>query len=652
VWWKQNPLRCIQTNLRVVDANIDPKRLVDRALSLGANVLMINAGGIAAFYPTHLDCPLRAPGQQQDLLGEVLRYAKPQGLRMIARFDFSKTDKCFWEAHRDWFYLDRTGHPIAYHGLFHTCPSRLYQSQSALAILQEVLQSYPVDGVFFNMFDYQTRDYSGLVHGECYCEQCVQGFLEQFGRPYPGSLHELDAFKNTRATQLLRDVRRLVKGHSEEIAISTYHEDEVDIVRKESNTEMGRTPWLCSTSDNVQSLEDSWPDKIVSNVSINALAIRHRFAAVSPHETAIRLYQSLGSGSGLDFCIVGPFDGYPDSRYRSIVSQIFHWHRDHQALYGHLTSLARIALIQPRSGALDEYQGFFRVLKEEHVLFDVMAADAPQLERLGGYRLIIAPSLDRIRPCLGQAIEHALSGGSRLFMTGTPPLSNPSVAAFWSECLGIQIANSVDADAAFYALPQPTSVFQRLLAHDCLVPDNPVAPMSLSEDGFFLLPVAKADVFGPPERASAPQVTAQMGAAILSHGMGRAAYVPWQPARLYLTSGSRDYHAMIMDLLDHLIDEPHPVRTDAPSALELFFHRLSPKRYLLRLRNPSGFNGTTYEPPMRLTAFTVTLNLSGRVESVTNLTSDCPAPFVADNLTFSLPITTLKDNAVYVIKTV
>jgi hypothetical protein len=52
---------------------------------------MIKAGGIAAFYPTHLDCQLRAPGQQQDLLGEVLRYAKPQGLGVIARFDFSKT---------------------------------------------------------------------------------------------------------------------------------------------------------------------------------------------------------------------------------------------------------------------------------------------------------------------------------------------------------------------------------------------------------------------------------------------------------------------------------------------------------------------------------------------------------------------------------
>lgn len=149
--------------------------------------------------------------------------------------------------------------------------------------------------------------------------------------------------------------------------------------------------------------------------------------------------------------------------------------------------------------------------------------------------------------------------------------------------------------------------------------------MSLAEGGFFLLSVAKADVFGPPKRASAPQVTAQMGAAILSHGMGRAAYVSWQPARLYLTSGSRDYQAMIMDLLAHLIDEPHPVRTDAPSALERFFHRLSPQRYLLRLLNPSGFNGTTYEPPTRLTAFTITLNLSGRVESVTNLTSDCPA---------------------------
>ena len=51
-WWERNNLRLIQTNLREVDAAADVDRLIADVKEYSANVLMVNAGGIFAFYPT------------------------------------------------------------------------------------------------------------------------------------------------------------------------------------------------------------------------------------------------------------------------------------------------------------------------------------------------------------------------------------------------------------------------------------------------------------------------------------------------------------------------------------------------------------------------------------------------------------------------
>ena len=53
-WWQDNRLRLIQTNLREIDANMDVDRLIRELKRYSANVLMMNAGGISAFYPTKL----------------------------------------------------------------------------------------------------------------------------------------------------------------------------------------------------------------------------------------------------------------------------------------------------------------------------------------------------------------------------------------------------------------------------------------------------------------------------------------------------------------------------------------------------------------------------------------------------------------------
>lgn len=609
-WWTRNNLRMIQLNLREADANVDAERIVDQTAALSANVLMINAGGVAAFYPTDLPFHFRAPNQDKDLLAEVLDYAKAREMRVIARFDFSKAHESLGASHPDWFYHSQSGQMINYHGLLHTCLNGWYQQQGALEILDEVLSGYAVDGVFFNMFGYQQRDYSGTFYGECYCPNCQSRFQSMFGAVYPGTATQLAEFKDRTAHDILDQVRSRVKAHSNEVAISTYHTHAVDIERKESNTELDRAPWIYSASDNVSSLEDTWPDKLVSNCAINAVSVRHRFAAVSPDEVAIRLWQSIASGSGLDFCIIGVFDGYPDRGYAPPVQRTFAWHAKHEALYGRLQSLARIALLRPRSTNFDDYRGFFKLLKQEHVLFDVLDSALPDSARLTDYDLVIVPGLDGFEH-LSSGLEAALRQGTHLLMTGAPRESPGSIRAWFDRAFGLEIGADTTADHARYLQVDARPRLPRLQNQDYLLVSGEFRHVVAHDSQGSFLPLLQSSVFGPPERSHWPDPVPGAGCWPLIEAKGRGYYLPWHPAALYANYGLLPHRGLLMDLIDDLLPEPPIIRSNAPSSVEIFCNQIPGDRYLLQLINLSGFNGTSYEPPFVMDGLTVSLTLPG-----------------------------------------
>ena len=73
-WWKR-PLRVIQTNLQVLDTpRMDEARIAAQIEDLGANVLVVNVGGIYAWYPTALPFHTVNPclPKDHDLLEDVL----------------------------------------------------------------------------------------------------------------------------------------------------------------------------------------------------------------------------------------------------------------------------------------------------------------------------------------------------------------------------------------------------------------------------------------------------------------------------------------------------------------------------------------------------------------------------------------------------
>ncbi|WFR59462.1 hypothetical protein QA584_10340 [Anaerocolumna sp. AGMB13025] len=214
-WWLENKMRMIQNNLRDIDANMDIDSYINTLKEFGANACMVGCGGITAFYPTELEFQYRNPYMEGDFFGTLLEKCHLNGIRVIARFDFSKAHVSIYEKHREWFTKSIYGEPVKYHDTAATCINGVYQQEGTLEIIKEVLSRYPVDGVFFNMFGYQTKDYSDNYIGICQCDSCKTRFRKSYGLELPTEENELDEvflkykeFKQFTVDELLQKICR------------------------------------------------------------------------------------------------------------------------------------------------------------------------------------------------------------------------------------------------------------------------------------------------------------------------------------------------------------------------------------------------------------------------------------------------------------
>ena len=66
--------------------------------NFSANTLLINAGGIMAFYPTELDFHYRNPFlKNNNMLADVVRKCHEKGIKVIVRFDFSRIQESIFK---------------------------------------------------------------------------------------------------------------------------------------------------------------------------------------------------------------------------------------------------------------------------------------------------------------------------------------------------------------------------------------------------------------------------------------------------------------------------------------------------------------------------------------------------------------------------
>lgn len=628
-WWQSNNIRMIQNNTRDIDAAMDVDKWVEVLKALHCNTVMAGVGGITSFFPTKLEYQVVSPylPAGRDLVGEMIAKCHAAGIRFFGRFDFGRVHEKFYDAHPEWFYRSADGRLLRCADTLTTCISSWYQREYSLEIVREAMETHPeMDGIFFNAFGFAGWDYSGNSYGPCHCEGCQKLYREfSGGLELPGSDAQDEpgadvyrAFQRKSIADALERIHALVKSINPEACLCTYSPENVDMIRSETNTGLGRPnpiP-LMNASNNLLAARYTWPDRPLASCVINATDLRWRYSGVSPELNRIRLWETLASGGLLDFCINGVFEGYPDQRSFAPVKEVFGYAAANERYYGNLASKARALVVRPEGSrpihdGSDACFGLMKTLKEEHIPFDMMTDG--QLEREPAlaerFDLVIWPD---VRTASGKAIAGVKALGKKvLAITADRPLAAEVAAA-----LGVQITAVESDNAGAYVFTREKDIFRRFDGKDWVVLTGDIG-FAGETDFTPILPYVARGEFGPAERAFGTRLTDQGGALVSPDE--KTVVIPWAVTAIFQKYGYADHKHIVADLIDRYAPEVRVLKTDAHPCVELFWDE-NRDGLLLQAVNLSGFNGMTVEKALPI--FDIDVEIPVAVSELRDLHGD------------------------------
>jgi hypothetical protein len=580
-WWMTEPIRLVQTNLRETDAATDPHRLVDALAGMHANVVLMGMGGIAAYYPTkvefHYPSPYLKPGS--DLFGDVLREAHARHIRVIGRYDFSKTSKAAYDAHPEWFFRQADGNPVIYNGLYSTCINGGYYRQQVMKILTEGLENYDVDGLFFNMFGNQSTDYSGNNVGLCHCESCRARYRQRYGRELPNAADaDYREFLATASREVSEAIGKLIREKRPKAGYFNYLRDYTDGIMSESNTGVRRALplWPLTASDNVNRARNSEPDKMALDLNMQFVDYSWRFATVPGQEIATRMWQHLANGGALTFEVNGTLLDLQDRQAYETAKPIFAWAAANEQYYGGQKSAARVLLLAGRDQA--SYRGAFRLLTEEHVPFAV----SDNMKWVGRREFDLVLATDWAPAALREYAE----GGGRVLVLSAQPPEFPL-----ARVLG------TTTDLPGYVRVRDPALFPSLKDTGLLMLNGPFTELEAS--GAAALTLVPPSMIGPPEKVHVDMKDTAIPAVFSTRlGKGAVTWVPWELSALYYRHSLPAHAGLFRDLLDRLYPQ-RQLKTGAHPLVGITLMQQEGRK-LVHLINLSGQSQTGYFAPIAM----------------------------------------------------
>lgn len=142
--------------------------------------IVLNAGGIYAYYPTKIPNHYRAPLLgDNDLFGDLCRAAHEDGLVVFARMDSGSCVEQYYNVRPDWFTRNSDGQPYRSGDRYITCINSPYYKEHLPAVLTEIVTTYHPEGVTDNSWA------SYGINSPCFCDFCKQDFFEKSGKDIP-----------------------------------------------------------------------------------------------------------------------------------------------------------------------------------------------------------------------------------------------------------------------------------------------------------------------------------------------------------------------------------------------------------------------------------------------------------------------------------
>ncbi|WPP48467.1 family 10 glycosylhydrolase [Catalinimonas niigatensis] len=648
-WWQRNNLRVMQTNLPAYEAQLNVDSLIEDLQRFSVNTLIINGGGIMAFYPTELDFQYINPYMQDNMLADVIEKCHALDIRVITRFDFSRIHKSIFEQHPDWAYVSPNGDRIINDDVYMAAINAPYVQQKAIEIVEEVIDRYAIDGIFINMPGYHTGNvYEGKHFGVDHNPHDQQRFktfsgmdLPQEEDPAEPAFAKYQEFKEFTINDWIKRMHDAVKAKNPQIAICTYMDDYVDIIRHETQTN-SLPYWLYMASDNVNNTIHSHPDHIVSNASIQQLSFRSRYNAIEPEETVIRLYENLANGSGLDMSLMGDFREYEDERNFDAWEELYGFHKKYEPYFGRYTSPAEICVISPgywpEGEEAQEYRGIQLMLKEAHLQFDIIEASQMEAraDRIGQYKLIILPQIEEISEGAIAVLRQACTEGTAIIATNQSLTGNEEAL---HELFGAKVVNKEHDGNGFYLHPANKQLFKRFDSQELLFWKFNLGLYDFTDADTSFLPIFTPGRPGPPEKIGGHEPSGYYAVGMKAHEQGMAALMPINLGRLYYIHGYEQHKNILLDLIDELFpDADQLLQTNAHPRVEVVLQQYKeniPSRLnqqeqdgmMLHLVNLTGFSGNTYFEPLPVRELEFRIRCENKPSNLYSMKQEKTVPF-------------------------
>jgi hypothetical protein len=623
--WCLAQQRMIQTNLREIDAAMDLDQYIATVKDYRPSVVLFNVGGIVANYPTELEFQHRNTFMEGDLVGTVVKRLHEEGIRVIGRFDFSKINEKLAANRPEWLYVSEKGENVNYNGQVHTCFNGGYQREYMFRILGEAVDRYPLDGVFFNMPGYQTRDYSGNHHGLCQSEACRKRFHEHSGLDLPKRADSSDPAygKYQKFCRVTKDerfdaVRRFLKAKRPDLVICTYNREGVDVIRKESNSRLGRGTYHDTEKAKRTLLESG--GRQLANAAVYFIAIPFRHAAVAPGLTGRRLLQHMLNGSWIDFYCIGPLHAQQDRHGLEVVRDVFRFHAETERWLAGAVEAAQVGVVP--GGNQDDYWGVLQMLGEGHVPFGLCHPAPSDLEQ---FKLVVVPDAEALSKADCAALDRYVSSGGRLLACGRIPDALRSAGT-----KTLQTTYTHRRGAYIQIRPEDKACLEepRLAPFDLVYIEGDVHGYVLEDHAEGLLRYIPTGMYGPPEKCYYTEISDTPGLVFSQPGEGRAAVFPWEIGKHYRQQCHQGHALLFTAAVDLLLGAERRLKIDTSPLVEVSHRSASDGSFeWVGLINHTGHNGAAVHPPVPIADVKVRLHPLKPVRSVRLLKAQKDLPF-------------------------
>lgn len=601
-WWKK-PMRIIQYNLQVVDTPLmDPKKIAKELEEDYANGVVLNVGGIYAWYQSkvkyhHINEFLP---EGRDLFQELIDACHAKNIKVIARFDFSKTDDLVYLNRPDWFVQQKDRSPLIYGKermgnwslLLTTCINGGYRNEEvAIPVMEEVVERYDIDGIFFN----------APYGSPCWCERCREKYREHYGMELP---REAAEFAEDWQSLCLKDniskINEAVKKVRDDIPVILYYYG-FDLISGEKwsvdnlDERYASADLICTEaqdvlSQGVKEVPAVWKPYLNMKIG-NAVpgyprpfGIIHscpgmdwRHSGLPKAEYLFWMAQVMANNAHIWHSITGFNDTVPDKRILSGVREINRMVSLCENDMDDAVSSSQVLLLWDGSKSAS---GWVEGMCSTQYQFDIMDIHHLNLDRMKQYPVVVVPAGFPLSSNLVEQLTSFTKEGGHLLLEKNDEENIGLVC----NLMGIKpdITVSGNLTASYLRLETLDNTLRKDLEETLFVPlrgqvlygkpvEGTAIPVTL------VPPFAPMDGVGaPPERASIPVIQTQLPMVIDNQGKsGSVLTLTFSLSELILDYHLEDHYLLMRNCLDYLMGETKELimKKNTDGILAVVYHK-------------------------------------------------------------------------------